>query len=419
MPTTLKNIILVIGLSVVAISLVAQGNQPTEAQLERLLMRFPEADANGDGKLSIEEARAYQREIRTARASRDNRRGQTSGQNISFHPGWETGSFPDYAVSKKSPDEIMEIYKSGPKARSAPAPENALGFPKPEDGALRIVGVGHSFMVPAYKALPLITEAAGFDQPMSLHTGGGATGSARYKWEQENGIYQFDGKPVPKLLAAISNYEWEAMLWGAYFNDRPEFYTCWIDFCLKYNPGMKFYLMDAWPQLYQLESLFGMSTLPETEDFFTEKVLQKMGSEKNKSFYSLLETVRSETTGNVFIIPTNDAFTEAAKLFIVGNLPGVDGLYKAVGGQERSIWRDRLGHIGPGFERLEGYVFYATLYGKSPELISENISFPDESGYPGKELDRIFRKIAWKAVVNHPYSGVADKNGNLIGDHLE
>ena len=48
-----------------------------------------------------------------------------------------------------------------------------------------------------------------------------------------------DGKPVPKLLSAISNAEWEAMIWGPYRADRPKFYTSWIDFCEKYNPGMK------------------------------------------------------------------------------------------------------------------------------------------------------------------------------------
>ncbi len=97
--------------------------------------------------------------------------------------------------------------------------------------------------------------------------------------------------------------------------------------------------------------------------------------------------------------------TEAAKRFIRGELPGVEGLYKVIGGKERSIWRDKIGHWSPGFDRLEGYVFYATLYGKSPELSAD--------------LDKIFREIAWKAVVEHPLSGVTDKNKNGIGDHLE
>ena len=63
-------------------------------------------------------------------------------------------------------------------------------------------------------------------------------------------------------------------MWGPYFNDRPVYYSCWIDFCLKYNPDMKFYLSDAWPQLYQL------GKNPESEAYFTPEVFDKMGAEK-------------------------------------------------------------------------------------------------------------------------------------------
>ena len=41
-------------------------------------------------------------------------------------------------------------------------------------------------------------------------------------------------------------------------------------------------------------------------------------------------------------------------------------------------------------------------------------SFP-----PSADLDKDCREIAWKAVVEHPFSGVADENQNGIGDHLE
>ena len=110
---------------------------------------------------------------------------------------------------------------------------------------------------------------------------------------------------------------------------------------------------------------------------------------------------------------------EAAKRFIRGELPGVEGLYKVIGGKENSIWADQRGHLGPGFDRLEGYVFYATLYGKSPELISAPIKFNRNPSFLSADLDEIFREIAWKAVVEHPLSGVTDKNENGIGDHLE
>ena len=105
-----------------------------------------------------------------------------------------------------------------------------------------------------------------------------------------------------------------------------------------------------------------------------------------------------------------------ARRFIREGLPGVEGLHKAVGGKNRSLWRDPLGHLGPGFDRLEGYVFYATIYGRSPELIKNEIQFRDEGGFPGDELDAIFRGIAWQAVVNNPLSGVRDKDGDGVRD---
>ena len=43
-----------------------------------------------------------------------------------------------------------------------------------------------------------------------------------------------------------------------------------------------------------------------------------------------------------------------------------------------------------------------------------------EAGVRGLEraLDKIFRKIAWPAVINNPLSDVTDKNNNGIGDAM-
>ncbi len=394
----------------------AQAQELSESRLAKMLKRFPKADANGDGKLTQEEFKAARQQFKQSKQG--NARPAAAAQTrAGFDPGWEKEKFPPHAVSLKAPDEIMAIYKSGPQGSSRAA-DNALSFPKPADGVMRIVGTGHSFMAPAYKTLPLICRAADFEQPLCTHIGGGITGSTRYKWEQENGIFEFDGKPLPKLLAAISNAEWEAMIWGPYHDDRPEFYTCWIDFCEQYNPGMKYFLSDAWPTPGQVRKVFSLEANPESEAFFTDAVYDQLSAHANTTFASLVKDLR-ESTDEVYILPTHAAMTEAARRFNRGELPGIEGLYKVIGGKERSIWKDQLGHLGPGFDRLEGYVFYATLYGKSPELISEPIKFKGGPSFPNAALDKIFREIAWKAVVEHPLSGVTDKNKNGIGDHLE
>ena len=373
-------------------------------KLERLHKRFPSADLDGNGILTEAEAegfrRANQQGNRNERSSRGN-----APRIFPVNPGWNQERFPEHAVSHRSPEEIRSIYAKQVGERKA-----VVSYEKPTDGALRIVGTGHSFMGPGYRTFPLMCQAAGFTQPLYTHTGGGMTGSTRYKWEQENGIFDFDGSPEPKLLASIANAEWEAMMWGPYFHDRPEYYSCWIEFCQKYNPEMKFYLSDAWPQLYQL------GFIPESEDFFTEAIIEKLGQDRTAEYNALVEELRAKHTPEVYILPTSDAMVLAAKYYLRGELPGIEGFHRFIGGKDRSLWRDKLGHLGPGFDRLEGYVFYATLYGRSPELINQTIEFKDQGDFPSPALDRQFRKIAWQAGIGNPLSGVQDDNGDGVAD---
>ncbi|MDG1894943.1 MAG: hypothetical protein P8J37_08545 [Fuerstiella sp.] len=401
-----SNRLLPILLVLVATTGLAFSAPPTEQQLQKWLKLFPKADVNGDGQLTAAEADTYRKRLQFRRKPANSNRPQRGApREFAIDKGWEAGSFPKHAVSHKSPAEIKAIYADQVGSQKA-----IVSFEKPENGTLRIVGTGHSFMAPGFKTFPLICQASGFTQPLYTHTGGGITGSTRYKWEQENGIFQFDGNPQPKLLASIANAKWDAMMWGPYFQDRPEFYSCWIDFCLKYNSHMKFYLSDAWPQLYQLDEV------PESEDFFTEEIFERMGKERTAGYMSLVNTLRETYPEKVFIMPTSDAMVLAAKHYLRGELPGIEGINRIIGKKERSLWRDQLGHLGPGFERLEGYVFYATIYGRSPELIENSIEYRDKGDFPSDDLDRIFRKIAWQAVAGNALTGVRDANKDGVGD---
>jgi hypothetical protein len=381
--------------------------QFTDRQLGNWLKRFPDADANGDGRLTTAEAKAYRQKMQSAKPTGGNR-GAPRQFNVS--PGWQADQFPQHAVCYKSPQEIAAIFAAAGRGNRDPITR----YPKPGDGSLRIVATGHSFMAPGFKTFPVIAKAAGLDQPPLLtHTGGGITGSARYKWEQENGIFQFDRNPTPKLLASIANSKWDAMMWGPYFNDHPDYYACWIDFCLQYNPDMKFYLSDAWPQLDQLDKI------PTSEDALTAEMFDRLGKEKYAIYSKVIHSLNEEYPGKVFVLPTCDAMVLAVEYYHRGELPGVEGIHAIVGKQQRSLWRDRLGHLGPGFDRLEGYVFYAAIYGRSPELISGAIPFHGPGDFPGPELDNAFRKIAWQAALRNPLTGVTDKNHNGIDDHRE
>ncbi len=110
-------------------------------QLDNWLERFPQADANGDGTLTIEEATAYRKTMQRGRGG-DQRDAGGVPREFSVDPGWKNGQFPPYAVAYKSPAEIAEIFAKTPEGNRNPV----VSYPLPADSSLRIVGTGHSFM---------------------------------------------------------------------------------------------------------------------------------------------------------------------------------------------------------------------------------------------------------------------------------
>ena len=76
----------------VAGSLHAQ--QPTEKQLANGLKRFPAADTNKDGKLSLKEALAFRNQIQGQQ-----RRQRGAPHNFTVDPGWAKA--PEFPISSK------------------------------------------------------------------------------------------------------------------------------------------------------------------------------------------------------------------------------------------------------------------------------------------------------------------------------
>jgi hypothetical protein len=373
---------------------------PVKTQFDRI-----DADSNG---------RITPRELHAAIVARAQR--QRESRSAARTPGGFQRPQPRHRTSRPVPTPWLGYgHDDAPAVRGATylkSPEEiramvggskgSLSYPK--GNGLRIVGTGHSWMAPGYRTLPQIAAAAGLEQRLRTHTSAGESGAARVMWERENGILGHQGRPQPKCMAAITTGEWDVMMWGSYTNDRPEYYLAWIDFCLKFNPKMEFYVFNAWPQY--ADGFADGDREPRIENFRARAGII------HETYTKLVTGIDRRHPDKVHILPTCDAMMAALELYFQRKLPGVEGLNRQVDGKSPSIWSDG-GHLGVGMDRLEGYVFYATLYQKSPELIKTDLPFHNN------ELDRIFRKIAWQAVVNNPLSDVTDKNGNGIGDQTE
>ena len=299
--------------------------------------------------------------------------------------------------------KTAEDIRSMPLKQKGKNTLGALSYPK--GTGLRIVATGHSWMRPGFGTLPRIARAAGLEQHLRVNSRGGEQGAARMMWEFENGILS-SRQANPVCMAAITSGQWDVMMWGSYTNDRPEYYFGWIDFCLKFNPQMEFYVFNGWPQY---ADGFGEGDKePRIENY------RARATRTNKSVTQQIAGIDKRFPNKVHVLPTNEAMLAALELYFQGKLSGVKGLNKKVDGKSPSIWSDG-GHLGEGMNLLEGYVFYATLYQKSPELIKGTFT---QKGV-NKQLDATFRRIAWQAVVNNPLSDVTDKNANGIGDQIE
>lgn len=282
--------------------------------------------------------------------------------------------------------------------------EKALSYPK--GNGLRMLSTGHSWVKPAMKTIGPIASAAGFDeQHLRFHYSGGPKGSARSIWAEEHGLdYPGRQEGAPRrtiLLPAIETGQWDVMTWGACGWDTPEDYTNWVDVCLKANPGMTFYIQDLWPLAREGRTSTGTYAI--------EKFRERQ-NQINATYKTLVDILNAKYRGKIHVIPTGDGICELLRLLLQKQLPyvqKVDSQKQPVPG----IYMDGV-HINEnsGMHWFEGYVYYATLYKRSPELIKSRFEVPDD------DLDKVFRKVAWQVVTQHPLSGVTDKDGDGIGD---
>lgn len=382
-------LLLFCGLMLVYSGAEAQFSSQNNARLRAFLDEHPDADADGDGVLTLQEVVLHPAAAGMAR--------NIAGRMARTDAG-AAGVLDVDAEFQKVAEELDREMEAD---NEAALKEGPLSYEK--GNGLRILMTGHSWVGPGKKTLPLIAEAAGYDGHQQRHHGGGGIhGSAPYVWESET--IGREGKKRQILLPAIATGQWDVMTWGVFVGDTPQDYMKWISLCLKYNQDMVFYIQDGWPtykgetaNLSKEEQLADIDrTQQQIQDFFV------------KGLYDALE---AKYPGKVRIIPAGAAVVAMHHLYHEGKLPGFDCVSEHLGGT-KGIYRDG-GHMSrsSGMEHLIGYLYYGMLYKKSPALIK---GYAPE-GIPA-EVDAILRDVAWKSIVSSPYSGVKDKDEDGIAD---
>jgi len=358
--------------------------EPTSENNERLragLKRFPEADANKDGVLSASEATAFLARKRGARG--------------------RSGKVPNLTVFAPTAKDIEEAGARGLRLAKGQEP---VAFEK-GDG-LRVLMTGHSWVAPGRKTLPAIAAAAGYGgHRQRSHTSGGATGAANAIWLKEFGKWKEGAPPNPVLMPAVLTGSWDVMTWGSYYGDKPTYYSQWIDLCLKHNPDMVFFIQDGWPR-------FNPNWTSLAPDEIRKEVDAHQAEVHNGFYLSIYEALEDAYPGKVRIIPASRAVVDLIHQYLDGQLDNLDCVDEKSQGGSCGIYRDG-GHLSrsSGIEHLVGYLYYGMLYRKSPATIADY--FPEDIP---DTFDLAMRRAAWRAIVESPFAGVDDDDGDGVAD---
>ena len=358
----------------------SQKTSENDSRLKKALKDYPEADLNKDGILTREEAVSFIRSLRD-RSGSDN-----SDKAIEV---------PEDELAR---DDLEDF-----------EPEN------PADGGVKMLFIGHSLVAPVEsylrKQVASKTRLKGYES--RLQYSGGKSGAPLRHWN-------YTGRRQ-KTRPALMTGKWGYMAMGMYYYwAEVEDISRWIDFALKYNPSMKFYLQDGWPaadgglanygrgdsrELKVLRETAGEIWKDVEKDDRGGNVLRFRAFEKtiaglDKGMDAKLTALRKKYPGRVFSIRSSHAMLELWRLLEDKKLPVIDRDL-AAGKKDRgqALYADLL-HSGSAVILLECYLYLAAVHKLDPRKL------PALGEVAEVKLDKVLRELAWKITVENPWSGV-------------
>ena len=363
-------------------------SQPTSennARLRKGLKDYPEADTDGDGILSLKEARTFLKKA--------------------------AGGGKESSAGRGESDKAIEVPKEELERDDLEEfePEGAAGK------GVKMLFIGHSLVAPVESHFrKRVAPGAGLKGYESrMQYSGGKTGAPLRHWNYTGG--------KQKTRPALMTGKWDCLAMGMYYYwSEVEDISRWIDFALKYNPAMKFYLQDGWPAADGGGSNYGGSSreakaLREAageiwkdveKDDRGRKVLRFEAFEKaitglDKGMDVKLKALNEKYPGKVFSIRSSHAMLELRRLLEKKKeIPLVNRvLASSKKARSSALYADQL-HSGPAVIQLEGYLYLAAVHKRDPRKLPA-ISKGEEA-----KLDKLLRELAVKITVENPWSGV-------------
>jgi hypothetical protein len=167
---------------------------------------------------------------------------------------------------------------------------------------------------------------------------------------------------------------------------------------LEHNSRLRFTLQQNWVP-YEDPAIWLSRERPKSVDRDGKTVAQLRAM--HDPYFAMIEGHVKELNARIpgariAVVPSGEAVLALRAKVIAGEAPGIR--------TQSELFTDVLGHPGPQIRVLSAYCHYAVMYRRSPvglPVVSQLTKLPE-----AEKLNRLLQEIAWKAVTEHPLSGV-------------
>jgi hypothetical protein len=254
---------------------------------------------------------------------------------------------------------------------------------------LRVLSAGHSFHVWMPPLVAEMAKAAGIQghEQLAISSIGGSKVIQHWDLPPEK------NKAKPVLVAGQA----ELFTMAPTFLPDPGIEN-FVKLGLEHNSRLRFTLQQNWVP-YEDPAIWLSRTKPNSVDRDGKTMAQLRAM--HDPYFAMIEGHVKELNGRIpgariAVVPCGEAVLSLRAKVIAGEAPGVS--------RQSELFTDVLGHPGPHIRALSAYCHFAVMYRRDPTglpVVSPLAKLPE-----AERLNRLLQSIAWKAVSEHPLSGV-------------
>jgi len=254
---------------------------------------------------------------------------------------------------------------------------------------LKVLSAGHSFHVWMPPLVAEMAKAAGIQghEQLAISSIGGSKVIQHWELPPEK------NKAKPVLVAGQA----ELFTMAPTFLPDPGIEN-FVKLGLEHRADVRFTLQQNWVP-YEDPAIWLSRNKPKSVDRDGKTVEQLRAI--HAPYFQMIEGHVKELNGRIpgariAVVPCGEAVLALRAKVIAGETPGVS--------RQSELFTDVLGHPGPQIRALTAYCHFAVMYRRNPTglpVVSPLAKLPE-----AERLNRLLQSIAWKAVSEHPLSGV-------------